>query len=366
MRIVDIETIPFEPQFAGNGYAMSFVVQTTLYDQLVRITLDDGSQGIGENVRWPAVPMDTAEAAEAEIIHALQGRSLADLPYLIQDWCALGRPWRGLCFALDTAYHHLMSQKLGVPLISILGGRANGHVSEYLSLSSEAPEDMAALVRAKGAPFSVIQAKLGIGEVSDDIDRVRAVLGVMAQDQLLLADFNGALSVEQGLAQLGKLEDPRLIWEEPCDTYDENLELARKLSAPFMFDQSMINLETYVRAIEDRAAHSVVIKPALLGSLSASRAARDMCGTASIKMRIDGPWCGQIGAWAALSVAAGSEPGRVLASIDLTDPIETSSDLIIPKGAACIAPAISADLSGIFEKHRLQYQKLGHGVHSNS
>ncbi len=355
MRFVNIETIPFEPSFTGEGYAMSFVIQKTLYDQLVRITLEDGSQGIGENVRWPAVPMEMAEAAEAEMIKALKGRPLADLAGLIQTWCAQGRPWRGLCFALDTAYHHLMSQKLGVPLVSLLGGPTDGDVQAYLSLSSEAPEDMAAVVRSKGAAFAVIQAKLGIGEVPDDMDRVRAVLDVMTPGQLLLADFNGALSAEQGLAQLGKLDDPRLIWEEPCDTHDENLELARKLAAPIMFDQSMIDLETYVRAVEDRAAHSVVIKPALLGSLSASRTARDMCATASIKMRIDGPWCGQIGAWAALSVAAGTEPGRVLASIDLTEPIETPADLIIRKGANRIAPSLSANLVEIFEKHLLQF-----------
>ncbi|WP_338549102.1 mandelate racemase/muconate lactonizing enzyme family protein [Roseovarius phycicola] len=356
MRIINIETIPFEPCFTGGGYAMSFVIQNTLYDQLVRITLEDGSQGVGENVRWPAVPMEEAEAAEAEMIEALKGRPLADLAGLIQTWCAQGRPWRGLCFALDTAYHHLISQKLGVPLVSLLGGPTEGDAQTYLSLSSEAPDDMAEVVRSKGAAFAVIQAKLGIGEVSDDIDRVRAVLNVMTPDQLLLADFNGALSVEQALTHLGELDDPRLIWEEPCNTYDENLELARKLAAPLMFDQSMIDLETYVRAVEDRAAHSVVIKPALLGSLSASRTARDMCATASIKMRIDGPWCGQIGAWAALSVAAGSQPGRVLASIDLTEPIETPSDLIVRNWPNRIAPSLTANLVGIFDDYLLQCQ----------
>lgn len=355
MRIVDIETVPFEPRFSGDGYAMSFVKQTTLYDQLVRITLEDGSQGVGENVRWPVVPMDVAQTVEADMLTELKGRPLADMAGLIRVWCAQGRARRGFCFALDTAYYHLMSQKLGVPIVSLLGGPADGHVPEYLSLSSEAPEDMAALVRAKRKGFGVVQAKLGIGEVSDDIDRVRAVLDVMTSDQLLLADFNGALSVDQGLTQLGKVDDPRLIWEEPCNTYDENLELARKLTAPLMFDQSMIDLGTYVRAIEDRAAHSVVIKPALLGSLSESRIARDICATASIKMRIDGPWCGQIGAWAALSLAVGAQPGRVLASIDLTEPIETPRDLIARKGPDCIAASNSADLVAIFEEHLFRY-----------
>ena len=37
MRIIDIEIVPFEPSFAGDGYAMSFVIQTTLNDQLVRV-----------------------------------------------------------------------------------------------------------------------------------------------------------------------------------------------------------------------------------------------------------------------------------------------------------------------------------------
>jgi len=133
---------------------------------------------------------------------------------------------------------------MGVPLVCLLGGAVDGDVATYLSLSSKAPGEMAAIVRAKGVSFSVIQAKLGIGEVSDDLHRVRAVIDAMSPDQMLLADFNGALSVEQGLAHLGKLDDPRLIWEEPCNTYEENLELARKLSAPFMFDQSMIGTVT--------------------------------------------------------------------------------------------------------------------------
>ena len=350
MRIVNIESLPFEPRFAGDGYAMSFVNQTTLFDQLVRITLEDGSQGVGENVRWPVVPLDVAKAAEAEMLHELKGRTLANMVGLIRDWSAQGRAWRGLCFALDTAYYHLMSQKLGMPVVSLLGGKPQAKVPEYLSLSSEAPEDMAHLVRSKGKGFGVIQAKLGIGDVPDDLDRVRAVLEVMTQDQLLLADFNGAISVDEGLTWLAKVNDPRLVWEEPCNTYDENLELARKLSAPFMFDQSMIDLATYVRAVEDRAAHSVVIKPALMGSLSDARTARDMCAAASIKMRIDGPWCGQIGAWAALSLAVGTESGRVLASIDLTEPIETPRDLIMRNRPDCIAPSNSPDLIEIFEE----------------
>jgi len=84
MRIVDIERVPFEPRFAGDGYKMSFVFQKTLFDQLERITLEDGTQGIGENVRWPSVSMDAVDAAEAEIVLELHGKSLSDLPALLQ------------------------------------------------------------------------------------------------------------------------------------------------------------------------------------------------------------------------------------------------------------------------------------------
>lgn len=79
-----------------------------------------------------------------------------------------------------------------------------------------------------------------------------------------------------------------------------------------------------------------------------------MYAAASFNMWIDGPWCGQIGAWAALSVAVGSGSERVMVSIDLTEPIETPSDLIVRTAPDRIAPFPSPDLAGIFEQHLLQ------------
>ena len=48
----------------------------------------------------------------------------------------------------------------------------------------------------------------------------------LAPEQTILADFNGALDVATALETLRAFHDPRLVWEEPCRTVEENLAVA--------------------------------------------------------------------------------------------------------------------------------------------
>jgi len=326
--IASVDILPFTPRFSGDGYAMSFIVQKVLPNQLVRLTLSDGMTGVGENVRWFTYPLSEAEKMEAKAVPDLAGLALADLPGLLRDWRGRGKPLRGLAFGVETAYFDLLSQRSGVPLPALLGGPAQRALPEYLSLSSEPPAHMAAQVQQFGAGFPVIQAKLGVGDLTLDLERVRATLAAMQPHQMLLADFNGALSPDQALTGLAGLSDPRLMWEEPCARYDDNVIVARGLSAPVMFDQCLGDLPTYVRAIQDQAAAAIVIKPALLGGLDVARVACDMCVAADMNIRLDGPWCGQIGAAVALALTMGIPDENLICTIDLTDPIETERSLI--------------------------------------
>lgn len=339
MKIVDVQTAEFNPRFKGKGYAMSFGRQTRLEHRLIRLTTAEGLTGTGEIVRPPVLPLDAMVAAEDQHLPELNGISLTDLPALLSKWRGAGKLMQGFVFGVELAMLDLMGRVLDVPVSSLLGGLQSRDVPEYLSLSAEDPEHMAELIRRDGQAFSVIQAKLGEGDPGLDLDRVRAVLNAMRGDQVLLADFNGGLSRDDALHALKDFNDPRVIWEEPCNDYEDGAAVARGLSAPVMLDQCLTDLPTYVRAIQDGVAAAMVIKSDSIGGLSVGRTVRDMCVAAGMRVRIDGWWAGPVAGAGALHLAQGAPGQMMMASIDLTDPISVNNEMMVRPAPGRIMPA---------------------------
>lgn len=260
MKIKKIEVSEFNPPFRGSGYRMSFVHQTKLNNRLIRITTSDGRTGIGEIARSPKVVPAEAVALEDLIFPSLIGSDVEDLPRHAAGWRQQGLTLFGLAFGIETVFFDLLARAAKVSVSVLLGGKTCHDMPEYLSISSDTPEEMRRTIETRGSAHPVIQAKLGIDDIDTDMRRVEAVLAAMRSDQLLLADFNEVLSPSDARAALPAITDPRLIWEEPCKGYDDNLEVARELKAPVMFDQCMSDVQSFLRAANDRVAGYLVCK----------------------------------------------------------------------------------------------------------
>jgi L-alanine-DL-glutamate epimerase-like enolase superfamily enzyme len=344
MKIKHIDVVDFAPFYSGGGYVMSTGRDIQLHNRLIRLHTDDGAFGIGEIAHPPVYDPAVLAAMEDTLVPELDGIELGDLPALLTKWRGGEKALQGFVFGVELAMLDLMGRILGVPVSALLGGAVSRDVPEYLSLSCESPGDMAETVRRKGQGFVTIQAKLGDGSLELDLNRVRSVLSVMRADQQLLADFNGALAAEDAIRALPDLTDARVIWEEPCAEYDDNVRVARAISAPVMFDQCLKDLNTYARALKDGAAAAMVIKSDSIGGLSVGRTVRDMCSAAGIKTRIDGWWSGQLAGAGALHLAMGTANDGLIASIDLTDPLDTGREMIVKPAHGRVAPAAGPGL----------------------
>ncbi|MBC6442168.1 MAG: mandelate racemase/muconate lactonizing enzyme family protein [Rhodobacteraceae bacterium] len=344
MRITRVDTIDFTPRFKGKGYAMSFGRQTRLEHRLIRLRAENGTTGLGEMVRPPVLPLSGIIALEEAHLPEMEGIAVSDLPALLAKWRGGGKLMQGFVFGVELAMLDLMGKALNVPVSTFLGGVQSGDVREYLSLSAEEPEIMADITRRKGNRFGIIQAKLGEDDPGLDLNRVHAVLAEMRSDQILLADFNGGLSRDDALCALKGFNDPRVIWEEPCNDYEDGAAVARGLSAPVMLDQCLTDLPTCVRAIQDNVAAAMVIKSDSIGGLSVGRTVRDMCVAAGIRVRIDGWWAGPIAGCGALHLAVGVPGDIMMGSIDLTAPIDTPNVLIARPAPGRIRPVAGAGL----------------------
>ena len=98
---------------------------------------------------------------------------------------------------------------------------------------------------------------------------------------MLLADANGGWSVGKACEIISCLNDPRVVWEEACPVYGENVEVARRTGEPVMVDQCVKEAGLARKAVDDRLVSSLCIKPAFLGGLKAARDIRDYCASSN-------------------------------------------------------------------------------------
>jgi len=94
-----------------------------------------------------------------------------------------------------------------------------------------------------------------------------------------------------------------------------------------MVDQCVGTLDSALRAIHERIAQSLCIKPVSLGGLTIARDVRDRAIEAGMLMRVDGPWCGDIASAAILHLAVCTPGHLLLAGCDLREPLDIPIDL---------------------------------------
>ena len=335
MKIEKIEMWDFCAPFRDGPYAMSHVTQETVHGRLLCVHADDGYCGLGEIPLSPYVHDDERRQRKIEEKDYLGGLIGKPVDALIQTANHLQKTegiWGGLaCFALETAFLDLQARQNNQSLADQLGGQKCESVDDYFSISERSVDHIVKRLSSAGPDRAVIQLKLGVGSVDDDIVQIKACLDAMHSGQRLLADANGGWSVAESLKVISNFDDPRVYWEEPCSDYDSNIDVAVKSGQPVMIDQCVTKPGIAQRAINDRVADAICIKPPFLGGLVVAKTVRDDCIEAGIKIRVDGPWCGDIATAAILHLAVGVPPELLIAGCDLREPLVIAAS---PGGAA--------------------------------
>ncbi len=324
MTITRLEVWNFRPLMRDGPYAMSHVTQDSAYGRVLKVHTDDGLQGLGEVVFPPSVPPHVQMgqiAEERAYLPLLIGQPADVLLDLAADLCDRGRTWGGIGFGFETAWYDLAGRQKDCPVSELLGGAQNDAAHDYFSISERTPERIRERVALAGPERTVFQLKLGVGTLDDDVEQVNAVLAAMSPHHTVLADANGGWSVERACETMARLDDDRIVWEEPCSTYDDNVQVMQRSGIAVMVDQSVSSAEIALKAAADGLAHSLCIKPAFLGGLSVAQTVRDAAAAAGMKMRIDGPWCGDIATAANLHLAVGAPPELLISSCDLREPL---------------------------------------------
>ena len=230
---------------------------------IIRITCDDGAEGLGEiSITYPRIGFTLCHAARRLIVPRLIGLDPLALPQAlaaIDEALAneLSAPY--LRAAFEMALLDIAGRHYGAPVYQLLGGRVREGVPLAWAIYQKSPEEMADDAAAGlAAGFRSIKLKVGRA-LADDLAAVRAVANAVGPDVPLRLDANMAWrTVPEAAAAIRALAaEAKIAWiEQPLAR--ENLDgmrlLRQRSAAPIMADESLQTLrDAYAVAKADAA-----------------------------------------------------------------------------------------------------------------
>lgn len=320
MRITRIDVYGYELSYAHGEYVMSGGrAARTQPSTLVRVATDEGVDGWGETCPLGGTYLEAfaggVRAALAELAPLLIGADPFNLGRInaMMDATLLGQ--RFAKSALDIACWDILGRATGMPLTTLLGGRASERLPLYMAVPVGTVEAMVTFTRARRSE-GVRHFQVKVGEdPHEDAERVRAILEVTNGDGIVVADANGGWTFQDALIAARRLEAlPTVHLEQPCRTMAECVRLRGLTSLPMVYDECVLDAESLEVAVRDGGAGAVNLKIGRLGGLTGARLLRDLAVSRRVPVTIEDSWGGDV-ATAAISHLAASTPPEALFTV---------------------------------------------------
>jgi len=280
---------------------------------VVALETDCGLTGWGEACPLGPYYLPSYAAGVRSGINEIGPRLIGEDPRLTEvlvrrmDGWLKGHPY--VKSAIDMACWDLLGKDSGQPVSTLLGGADGSDVRLYRAISQQTPDEMAARVRQyRSEGYRCFQLKVG-GDADLDIERIHAAAGELLSGDILIADANTAWLPHQAMRVIRSVRDLDVYIEQPCESYEECLEIRKHTDLPFILDESMDSMQAIQRGCTDRAMDVVNVKISRMGGIGRARLARDYLCAQGIALTIEDTWGGDI-VTAAIAHLAHSTPAR--------------------------------------------------------
>lgn len=195
---------------------------------------------------------------------------------------------------IDAACWDILGQSLDAPLWRLWGGKLTEGAPMYRVIPQKPiDETLAELEAYRTAGYRQFQLKAG-ADYAADIERIRAVAPLIRADEDLLVDANQGWRVDEAVRVVRATRDLDYILEQPCQTYEECLQVRRSADRPMKLDECITGLKAAQQVIADRSAEIVCLKLSNLGGLTKGRKVRDLLVENRIPVVAEDTWGGEI------------------------------------------------------------------------
>lgn len=272
-----IETLLVDiPTIRPHKMAVATMQNQTLV--LVKLITEDGFIGWGEATtigglgygdESPESVKINIETYFAPLLKSLKGLNVAQTFQLIKKNINGNRFAK--C-AIQTALLDIQTQRLGVPLSEVLGGRIRNSVPVLWVLASgDTTKDIAEaeqMIQAKR--HNIFKLKIGSRSVQADVEHVLAIKHALGADISVRVDVNRAWSELEAIKGIQALQDGGIdLIEQPCaiENIDAMQRLTQRFDIAIMADESLMGPESAYRLAKRNAASVFAVKVAQSGGL---------------------------------------------------------------------------------------------------
>lgn len=276
LSIADVTAQPLDIELS-EPFGIASGTQHVAQNVLVRVTLSDGTGGIGEAAPFPAFNGETQEA----VLCALAAARVALIGLDPRRWRHAGEVVKEACLATPTARAAFESALLDAlcrhrrsSLWSFFGGADVSLVSDMTIPTGSAEQAEAAARRAVQAGFTTLKVKLGGVPFEHDAARLQAITRAAPSTRLVL-DANASLTADAALELLAALGPARTrvaLFEQPTGKFDlDGLRRIREAGGVRVAaDESAGSAADVLRLIAARAVDVINVKTMKCGLFEAS------------------------------------------------------------------------------------------------
>jgi muconate cycloisomerase len=255
---------------------------------LLRLTLEDGTQGWGEASPW-SVFTGSPEASFAALHRYLRplvtGRRVADRAAIMSDCQYAVAHCTEAKAALETALLDLEGCVSNVPVCTLLGGKTRDTIPLSVSIADpDFARDIALMERIRDDGVRIVKLKAGFRDASFDtrrLDHIRTYFPEFA----LRVDFNQGLAADEVEPRVRDAAAfrPDFI-EQPvrAHLFDLMAHLRTLTDVPLLADESVFGPEDMARAITEGICDGVSVKIMKSGGLTRAQEVARMAAAAGL------------------------------------------------------------------------------------
>ncbi|MGI9379493.1 MAG: enolase C-terminal domain-like protein [Methyloligellaceae bacterium] len=255
---------------------------------VLRLVGESGLEGFGEASPW-VVFTGSPEASFAALDRYMRplvvGRSLAEMPAILEDCRSVVMHCTEAKAALETALYDLAGRVAGLPVWAFLGGKVRDRIPLSCSIANpDFERDKALLERLVDDRVGLIKLKAGFSTAEFDISRLEYIRKHHPELDVRV-DFNHGLSPEEARERVLQVADfePTFI-EQPVKANQFQLmaRLRDSLDVPLLADESVFGPEDMTRAINEQICDGVSIKIMKTGGLQRAGVVAEMARAAGL------------------------------------------------------------------------------------
>jgi L-alanine-DL-glutamate epimerase-like enolase superfamily enzyme len=168
------------------------------------------------------------------------------------------------------------------------------------------------VLQCKREGIKRFQLKIGADPYAD-AERVRSVVEATDADDYIIADANGGWRLQDAIIA-ARLIEPchRVFFEEPCRTLEECLYVRQHTSLPMVLDEVITDVNTLLRAFNEKGMEAINLKISKFGGLTGSRLVRDIADALGLRLTLEDTWGGDLVTAAVSHLAASTRAEATL------------------------------------------------------